>query len=254
VRLTPKNWKSFQHYKNRKPQWIKLHKELLDDYEFSCLPVASRALAPCLWLLASEYRDGVIEASEEKLAFRLRMSRDEFCSALKPLIDAGFFDGEPIASKPLADCKQSASLEREKEGEREKEKERDGALRASVGLEFDRFWEAYPKRGASNPRKPALDKFTRLTKSGISAARIIGGAAAYAGECEKLKIINTEKVAQAITWLNQERFNDYADQAKTPEQQAVIDLDMARRGYAWIGGKWVQTSTTEGINANERKA
>jgi hypothetical protein len=32
--LTPKNWKSFQHYKDRAPAWIKLHKALLDDYNF----------------------------------------------------------------------------------------------------------------------------------------------------------------------------------------------------------------------------
>jgi hypothetical protein len=63
LRLTPKNWKSFQHYKDRAPPWIKLHKTLLDDFKFSRLPLASRALAPCIWLLASEYEGGEINAS-----------------------------------------------------------------------------------------------------------------------------------------------------------------------------------------------
>jgi hypothetical protein len=107
--LTPKNWKSFQHYKDRAPAWIKLHKALLDDYEFSCLPVASRALAPMLWLLASEYDDGKITASLDKLAFRLHMTRGELADVLSPLVEKGFFD----ASEPLAKPEQAACLEKE---------------------------------------------------------------------------------------------------------------------------------------------
>jgi hypothetical protein len=106
--LTPKNWASFQHYKDRSPSWIKLHKALLDDYEFSCLPTASRALAPMLWLLASEYDAGKISATIDKLAFRLRMTREELSDALSPLLEKGFFD----ASEPLADRKQDAIPEK----------------------------------------------------------------------------------------------------------------------------------------------
>jgi hypothetical protein len=89
--LTPKNWKSFQHYKDRSPPWIKLHKGLLDDFEYSRLPAASRALAPMLWLLASEYQDGSINCSMEQMAYRLHMSVDMLVDCLTPLIDAGFF-------------------------------------------------------------------------------------------------------------------------------------------------------------------
>lgn len=113
--ITPKNWSSFQHYKDRKPAWIKLHRDILDNYEFHCLPVASRALAPCLWLLASEYEDGAIPANWGLIAFRLRMSEQEVESAVTPLIEKGFF----IASGALADRKQSACLEKEKEREKQ---------------------------------------------------------------------------------------------------------------------------------------
>jgi hypothetical protein len=85
------NWKSFQHYKDRAPAWIKLHRGLLDNFDFHRLPVASKALAPFLWLLASEYEDGQITASIEELAFRFRATPAELRSALKPLIDSGFF-------------------------------------------------------------------------------------------------------------------------------------------------------------------
>lgn len=118
--LTPKNWTSFQHYKNRSPAWIKLHRGILDDYDFARLPIASKALAPLLWLLASEYEDGKITCTFEELAFRLRMQPKEFDEAVKPLIDSGFFE---CASEVLARRKRSASLEKEKEKEKEKEGE-----------------------------------------------------------------------------------------------------------------------------------
>src|SRR5690348_175256 len=118
--LTPKNWKSFQHYKDRAPSWIKLHKGLLDDFAFSRLPVASRALAPLLWLLASEYDNGEIPCSFEEIAYRLRMPEKEFMEALKPLIDAKFFS---TASDVLAGPEQDASLEKDTNTEEEEEEE-----------------------------------------------------------------------------------------------------------------------------------
>lgn len=114
MRLIPKNWKAFQHYNDRCPPWIKLHRDLLNDRAFMSLPVASKALAPLMWLLASESKDGSFDASTEELAFRLRLSVDEIEAGLKPLINSGFFLD---ASTLLAPCLQVATPEREKEGE-----------------------------------------------------------------------------------------------------------------------------------------
>lgn len=121
MRITPRNWQELQHYKDRAPVWIKLHRKLLDDFEFHCLPVASRALAPMLWLLSSEYENGTIEASSAKVAFRLRMPESDFLEALKPLIQSGFFSLEQDASNVIAEC-----LPRDRE-EKEKEKETENA-------------------------------------------------------------------------------------------------------------------------------
>lgn len=118
--LQPKNWAVFQHYKDRCPPWIKLHRDLLNDREFICLPLASKALAPMLWLLASESKDGVFDASIQELVFRLRISEKEYGEGVKPLIDNGFF---VIASGVLANRYQHAIPETEREGETEKEKE-----------------------------------------------------------------------------------------------------------------------------------
>ena len=124
ARLLVKNWRVFQHYKDRSPPWIKLQKSLLDDYEFACLPVASKALAPMLWLLASESDDGSVPADTAHLAFRLRWPEKDILAGLKPLIQKGFLVD---ASNTLADCKQSATSEAEAEVETEAEAEAERA-------------------------------------------------------------------------------------------------------------------------------
>lgn len=110
-----KNWAEFQHYKDRNPTWIKLHKSLLDDYEFQCLPVASRALAPMLWLLASEEKTGEIDGDLRKIAFRLRMTEKEVQEAINPLVTGGFLQCSDFDSTPLAEPERESSPETETE-------------------------------------------------------------------------------------------------------------------------------------------
>ena len=118
VTATIKKWADFQHYKNRCPPWIKLQKSILDDFEFACLPIASKALAPLLWLLASESMDGSVRIDADWLAFRLRFTVADIEAGLTPLIDKGFLI---VASNTLAPCLQDACLEGEGEGEKEEE-------------------------------------------------------------------------------------------------------------------------------------
>jgi hypothetical protein len=104
VIITPKNWAAFQHYKDRAPAWIKLHRGLLDDFEFARLPVDSRALAPLLWLLAAENEKGEIDASLDRLCFRLRLTGAEISEALHPLIESGFFIRVDDVAPRASDC------------------------------------------------------------------------------------------------------------------------------------------------------
>ena len=117
--LKPKNWDKFQHYRDRCPPWIKLHRDILNDRIFASLPIASKALAPLLWLLASEAKDGEFDAASNELAFRLHIAIKDIEAGLKPLIDNGFFID---ASTMLAPCYQPAIPEREGEREGETEK------------------------------------------------------------------------------------------------------------------------------------
>jgi hypothetical protein len=113
VILRVKNWPDFQHYKLRKPPWIRLYRKLLDDLEWHRLPVASRALAPMLWLIASETMEGRIDGASEVLAFRLRMTTADFEEALKPLLSGGWFEECGPEKVLLAPCLQDAPSESE---------------------------------------------------------------------------------------------------------------------------------------------
>lgn len=134
MRIVPIDWKQFQHYTDRSPPWIKLHKGLLTNPKWHRLNVASRALAPLLWLLASDARDGVIDDPLEDIAFRVHCSPEVLDEAIKDLIARGFFLLLPdVASTAHAKRQQHAAPERE--GERETEKEGEGKKKAKAKVE-----------------------------------------------------------------------------------------------------------------------
>lgn len=152
--LQPKNWAVFQHYKDRCPPWIKLHRDLLNDRVFMCLPLASKALAPLLWLLASESKDGVFDGSLDELVFRLHITPKDYQDGVKPLIDKGFF---VIASGVLAECYQDAIPETETERETKTEKKQTSNRGSRLPLDFvlDEEWISFCKqeRPDLNPQK-----------------------------------------------------------------------------------------------------
>lgn len=234
--ITPKNWDSFQHYKDRSPAWIKLHRGLLDDYEFSCLPLASRALAPLLWLLASEYEGGKITASLDALAFRLRMKARDLEDALKPLIGGGFFIDD---SNVLAQCKRDACLEKERETEKEKEKISCRVI-DPTNDDFEEFWKAKPRRKGDNPKAPAKKVFLSLVKQGADPQAIVLGARQWAANNRDK--IDTEFIPQAVKWLRDRRWEDYAPDPGDEEKRKSEAEFMRSRGYDWIDEKWTKIS------------
>ena len=158
--LQPKNWAVFQHYKDRCPPWIKLHRDLLNDRAYMSLPVASKAIAPLLWLLASESKDGVFNGSQDELVFRLHMSVKDVKAGVKPLIDKGFFT---VASGVLADSKQDAIPETERETEKE------GETDAPKGVSKE-VWDSFVKQ-----RKARKAQITdRVMESIVTQAKIAG--------------------------------------------------------------------------------
>lgn len=139
MQIKPKNWSHFQHYKDRCPPWIKLHRDLLNNRDFMRLPIASKALAPMLWLLASESKDGSFDGSLDELVFRLHITEKEYHDGIKPLIDKGFFVSD---SEVLAPCLQDAIPERETERETKTEKKAATAIVLPDWMPLE-TWQAF---------------------------------------------------------------------------------------------------------------
>lgn len=119
------------------------------------------------------------------------------------------------------------------------------ATRPNAGKLFDEeFWPAYPKRDGANPRKPARDKFLIAVKSGHDPQAIIGGLRRYAGDLAKSNQIGTKYVAQAVTWINQARWEDYPIEAATeptgppqPPNPSLPSHEDLKRKYEQANGK-----------------
>lgn len=113
--------------------------------------------------------------------------------------------------------------------EQEKEEKKKDSM---VDSAFDKFWSAYPSRSpASNPRKPALEKFRAKVKFGTPAEDIIRGAEGFAAAVEQRRVREGDAfdpvtaVCQAVTFINQERWEQYGGAAEAPltdEQRAVL--------------------------------
>lgn len=144
-----RNWRKFQHYGNRSPDWIKLHSQLLDNLDFRKLPDANKAQLVALWLLAARLHDDPSTDAEvpAEAGYLSSLTGCKFTAqALKTLTLAGFV--EP-ASIPLAGSAQAASLEKEREEEERREDSPPtpprggGVSRSEVSWRVEQAWSAH---------------------------------------------------------------------------------------------------------------
>ena len=161
--LTIANWKSFQSYKDRRPPWIRLNKELLDNYEFQSMSANARALLPMIWLIASEDEDpksGCVSGSYESVAFRLRSNIKDVKAGIEEIVKAGFVTVQNELTseekQQITPNKQSGyeTVTPETETEAETEAEADSCESA-----FHNCWDKYPRK-AGNKRK-AYESFKK---------------------------------------------------------------------------------------------
>lgn len=238
-----KNWKDFQHFKDRKPPWIKLYRDLLDDPDWHELDGDDAKSLVMLWLIASEDSGNLPDI--RKISFRLRITQtrtEQLLNRLSHWLEHD--DVNAISERHHVDAPET---EEETETEREEEEETDiravaNATRPAVDEKFEEFWASYPKRGeAANPKKPARDKFHRAVKAGADPDAIIAAARRYAQIENDAGRIGTEKIAQAMTWLNQQRWGDYEacgpprlvpDEPPRPPSEDLPSHEELERKYA----------------------
>jgi acyl carrier protein len=126
-----KNWNKFQHFKDRRPPWVKLYRDILDDVEWFELDATSSKALVMFWLIASEY-DGELPDAKT-LAFRLRTTE----SAIKTICSKlnHWLEQDDIIM--LSEEYQLVIPETERETETYTEIETDS---------FTEFWNKYPKK------------------------------------------------------------------------------------------------------------
>jgi hypothetical protein len=97
------NWEKFQHYRDRRPAWIKLYTALADHDEWRHLTLAARGLLVSIWI---EYADsqGKIRASELPSRIPGKIHK----KTLESLYHAGFL--RTSASAPLETEKRREEL------------------------------------------------------------------------------------------------------------------------------------------------
>jgi hypothetical protein len=134
-----KNYNKFQHFKDRRPPWIKLHRELLDQRDISLISDRSFRVLIGLWLLASEDESmqGNLPDIPE-IAFRLRMPESDILKSFQELkhfvVDV---DINVISERYQVD---DPETETETETKKEKEVERPTSTKSrSIRLNPD--WE-----------------------------------------------------------------------------------------------------------------
>lgn len=83
-------------------------------------------------------------------------------------------------------------------------------------VEFEKFWAVHAsRRQHSDPKKPAGQKFDAAVNRGVDPETIIRGAENYARIVER-EGTDPKYVAQAQTWLSQERWKQYQELAPEP--------------------------------------
>lgn len=119
----PRNWAKFQHYKDRRPPWIKLHRSLLHDHDFHQLTIPQQRHLMFLWLLYAESA-APLPLDNRWLARNLQVDYRTVAGLMSILISSNFIElCDKSASTALASRKHNASLETETEKETEKERE-----------------------------------------------------------------------------------------------------------------------------------
>lgn len=113
-----KNWKKFQHFKDRRPPWVKLYRDLLDDFNWHNLSGDAAKSLTMLWLIASE-TDGYLP-DIKTISFRLRLSQEKTKQIINELNQWIIEDDINVISDEYQDDTPETETYRE---EREKEAE-----------------------------------------------------------------------------------------------------------------------------------
>ena len=212
--LKIKNWKEFQHFKDRSPPWIKLYRENLYRRDIMLLSDRNFKILICLWLLASEdkLQQGNLPEIAD-IAYKLRLSESEIIKAIKDL--SRFVESDDI--NPISTRYQLDAPETETETETETDKEKNFIKKEMKKPDdvSEQVWQDYKTH-----RKA---KKAPITETGINRTR---KEALKAGMTLEEAMIET--CAQGWQGFKAEYVQQKGNQhGKTKQQRAMDALDRA---------------------------
>lgn len=147
------NLSNYQHYTNRTPPWIKLHRSALDSYSLSLLSDELRGHLVFIWLLASQVDNRIPNDS----AWVTKKIGAKKAVDLESLIKAGHLEFTELASMPIAPVASVGGVPHggteESRGETEKRRE-------EAGVKED-VWKSFLQMRVSK-KKPATEKAKNL--------------------------------------------------------------------------------------------
>jgi len=195
-----KGWKRFQHFKDRKPPWIKLYKDLLEDPEWHELAGDDAKALIALWLVASDDATGEgMLPCLRKIAFRLRSSEKRIIETISRLSHWLIQD----------DIKEIS--ERYQDGPPETETETETETEAQSANLFSLFWENYPKR---KDKLKAEKAFKKIKADDQTMASILLALETQKESNDWLKD-DGQFIPLPATWLNGRRWEDEISNKKS---------------------------------------
>ena len=196
-----RNWRKYQHYKDRRPNWIKVHRSLLDDPTFFSLSDGDARHLFLLWLLASEEDDGTLPPTDE-IAWRLRMPQSRVDKAVSGTL-AHWIEDAPTVPEPVEGMTAEETTE-------------------TLGA-FDEFWSAYPRRVG----KAAARRAYMVARKGAEwpGAADVLEAVEMAKTSKDWKKSNGQFIPHPSTWLNQGRWADEVAQAGAGYREVMEELE-----------------------------
>lgn len=200
-----RNFKKFQHYKHRKPPWIRLYFDLLSDQDFFRLRGDVKFQIIAFFMLASQCNNKI---STDLEWIRTKIQCAETID-LQALLDTGFIEEwKPRASTMLATRKQVApnSLSDTDKSREEKSREEPPNPPAPSALDvgFEEFWKCYPRKVGKTAARKAWSRIHPQN----GTREIIFGAVESQKQSAQWQKDNGQFIPNPATWLNQGRWED----------------------------------------------
>jgi len=216
--LEIKNWRTYQHYSDRRPPWIKLHDSILDDYEFSHLTETARLVYLLMLLLAGK-TDNAIPRDMEWISRKVHVGVKETQNAVETLVSQRFVliasckhsDSKALSPRARARASDSASV-LTSVSEEKKEGIVKGRKAVVYSPEFMEFWAAYPRQAGKGDAWAAWQKIAEP----VPDVPTLLAAVAAAAKTEQWKRDDKRFIPHPATWLNQRRWEDSPTEAPDP--------------------------------------